>query len=202
MVRDDEIAIMTRRRVVGKRPGSSWSFVWNDESDLTPYLDASWLLAEVSHAVLAAHVHAIAAGDMARGGPQAPLDPFGQSGRAARAGRRPDARGVARTDGRSLPDLLTRDPIKGRGGAVSRSKKSGTARVGTLATTSIRPGSGGHTQFLSKDAQRGVEYFFVDGDIEKVIDRAVGEWLNAAFEGPPSDLGRLEFGQLRGSDVR
>lgn len=198
-VRDDGQVILSRKRGRATKRISSrtqWELVWEDLDDFAPYFDASWALADVSEELLRHHARSIAAGlDPATGQPVRPLNPQGKAGQDARAGKRPDIRGIARTDGRDLASQLTRTKIKGRGNA-----KLGKGRVGTSATCSIKGGTGGHARYLEKAlAEDGIEHLAVDGKAAEVIDKALDAWVDKALQGPPDTL--PNFDRIQGRDL-
>ena len=162
-----------------------------------PYLDARYFVRDIRDAILQAHIEAIDAGMKADGsGPQAPLNPKGESGRAAAKGLRPDARGVARRDGRSLTDLLTGTRVTGSGAT----KKIGSRNVqgpdgmvketiwGTKSSAMVTVGSGGHSKYiLEEENERGNQFFFSEGKIAELVKQTLEETLKVVIEGKPSD---------------
>ncbi len=191
-------AIMVRgRRTASKNyeARTGWGIVWEDRDDFNPYFDASWLLADVSAEILRVHVEALRAGvNPATGAPIPRLNPLGRSGREARAGKRPDVRGIARTDGRDLASMLTRSKIKGR------TAKIGKGRAGSAASCKIGAGTGGHGKYLSKALDdHGVEHLEISEKVETAIDQALTMWVAAALQGPPSVF--PNFRDLRGKDL-
>jgi hypothetical protein len=129
-----------------------------------PELSPESLVDYLSDVVLAAHRDAIIAGRVPSGEPQRPLDPAGERGRAAAAGKRPKARGFT-----GLTDSF---PLKIRRGKIQRF--AGGARV------VIAPGKK-HRSFVEKDAARGVEYLTVDGDVDALIGVATERWIDAVL---------------------
>lgn len=204
-VRKDDVAILSRKRgKATKRLASrtGWNFQFIDEDDFAPYLDASWLLADVSEALHAHHVESIKAGQRADGmGPQPPLEPKGTQGALARKGIRPRMRGVNKFDSKSkgtmFHEKLTRTPIKA--GTWSRKRRGQlTINLGTKASCQIKPGLGAHSLWLAKDPG---EYLFIEGAAGNVIDRATDIWLDKALNGPPEQGFLPEFGAIEGNDI-
>ena len=133
-VTDNGIVLLSRKRGQETKTQSSrtgWSFDWQDDDNLVAFPDASWLLADVSMALLEHHVEALRKGvDPATGAPLPELDPKGQSAASAQAGERPNIRGIARTDGRDLASLLTRSKIVGRNNVkIGKGRIGGSARI-------------------------------------------------------------------------
>lgn len=203
-VRSDDIAILSRkkgRETKRLKSRTGWSFRFIDDDDLAPYLDASWLLADVSAALHAHTVFSIESGRRSdTGAAQPPLDPRGQQGRLARRGVRPRFRGVnkhpSRSKGTMLHERLSRTRIIGRDNA-----KVGKGKIGTAARCEIKPGFGLHSAFLADELGRGVDYLHVDGEAARVIDKAVSEWLDKALDGPPTNADLPEFGVITGNDI-
>jgi len=201
-VRAGDVAIMRKAgratKTIGSRVG--WTFTWEDGSDWSPYVTADVLLADVSAGVLEEHVEAIKAGKRAGTGTDQPkLDPRGQSGKDAAAGKRSRARGNARDDGKGLADQLARSKVKARGNA-----KIGKGRLGTSASCTIGPGTAGHASYLAKEhAKRGIEFFDVDGRVALRIDADLSRVIDIALSGLPFDASAApDFGELRGGDLR
>jgi len=198
-VSDNGIVLLKRKRgneTKTQRSRTGWSFTWEDLDDLVAFPDASWLLETVSRELLKHHVEALRKGvDPATGAPLPKLDPRGQSASDVRDGKRPDIRGIARTDGRDLASLLTRSKITGRSNV-----KIGKGRLGGSATCKIGGGTGGHGKYLTMAANdHRVDHLAVEGDAERVIDQAVELWLAAMLQGEPGEM--PNFGRVQGRDL-
>lgn len=136
---------------------------WRVPADFAIDLRASVLADRVAGVILDAHKKAILAGTRASDGvAQPPLNPKGQSGRAAAQGRRPDARGNTGSS-KGFPRTLRR----------GRTKK---ARSDTNTTVVIET-AGVHTPWLEREHGRGVDYLFLDGDVGQAIEDATMVWL-------------------------
>jgi hypothetical protein len=144
----------------------------------------------VTRALTKHHEEAIASGRRPSGGSQSPLDPQGEQGRRAKAGKRPSARGNTGKDS-ALPPNLSREPIKATGrivtiGSPPKDVKIGPrrpARVGTQAHASIIPGRAGQAKFIDESADEGIEFFAVDGAADRVIEDAVIDYMATVFDG-------------------
>jgi hypothetical protein len=164
-----------------------------DQDEFSVAIGALSLCDAVSRALLALHADAIEDGQRAGGGAQAPLDPEGHQGRKAAHGERPAARGNTGT-AKAIPPNLTRGPIKGGtkpvsvGQAVSfssgsRAPRQKTTLIGVKADADIYPMFAGQAKFIDEEASRGVEYFFVDGKADRVIEDVVADYLATVFDG-------------------
>lgn len=175
---------------------TAWTFDFEADDDFIPFPDASWLMAHVSERLLAHHVEAIAKGvDPATGQRVKALDPDGASGRNAKLGKRPDIRGIARTDGRDLASRLTRSKVTARAEV-----KIGKGRLGGSAAATIGAGTGGHGKYLVVARQdHGVDHLAIEGNAERVIDEATVEWLDLMLQGEPDKL--PNFGRIEGRDL-
>lgn len=150
-----------------------------DSEGLDVAIGAASLCDYVSRALLQHHADAIEEGRRPSGGAQAPLDPEGQQGRKAAEGRRPNIRGNTGTD-RSIPRLLKRSEVRSTGKVV-RIGRGG--ELGFTAHATIYPGAGLQGQFISDEADQGIEYFAVTGDADRVIEQVVVDYLATVFDG-------------------
>lgn len=168
---------------------------WRTATTLAPSLDAVALVDHVSDVVLAQHYHAIGEGLQAdESAPQPPLAAWGQAGRDAAEGRRPDVRGVTGLSSKPFRDNLERTAIKVKGKQISRSRfmrqrfgESGfivnETVEGTRASTTIQPDRI-HRNFVAIEAQkRQIQYLYVGGMVSEMVDRALAAWLDVGLEG-------------------
>lgn len=173
--------------------GTGWTLKWEENDVPLPWPSAPWLLAIMSDVVMLQHRNAILAGARASGGQQPALDPDGVQGKLAAEGKRPDFRGVTGDNSpNAFPATLQRSKIKRlyntrigtatvtRGGVRSRKARIG-AKAGVTISAAKR-----HDAWLAREAALGVEYFFVDGDVDRLIDAQLSAWLAQAMLGPPT----------------
>ncbi|MBK6920410.1 MAG: hypothetical protein IPH07_23625, partial [Deltaproteobacteria bacterium] len=153
-----------------------------------PDFDAASLADYVADVVLSATRDAIEAGKHPSGTEQRDLNPKGQRGRKAAAGKRPPFRGWT---GRkmALPRKLRRSKMKVKGltrasGPVRRGYAAPTVGSATEASVTIKPHSK-HKLFIGREAKLGVEYFSDEGDIATLVKTAVDFWISRAVEGDP-----------------
>lgn len=141
----------------------STSKAWHVPADLAIDLRASALADRVAGVVLEAHRKAILAGTRANDGAVQPkLDPRGQQGRRAAAGKRPNFRGNT-----------------GRPNGFPRSLRRGRTKKGRADTntTVVIEAPGKFVPWLAREDTRGVEYLFTDGAIAKAIEDETMRWL-------------------------
>lgn len=144
----------------------------------------------VTRALTKHHAESIAQGKRPGGGSQEPLDPKGEQGRRAADGNRPKARGNTGKP-TSLPETLTRYPIKASGrivtiGSPPKDVKIGprrAARIGTQATAVISPALENQAKWIDEEASEGNEFFAVDGLADRVIEDAVIDYMATVFDG-------------------
>jgi hypothetical protein len=159
--------------------------VWEDEVDWAPYFDAAWLVTEILNAVLEHHHRSIVAGvEAGTGLDQKPLE--GKSAADADAGKRPDVRGwTGKSGGRAFPDALTRTKIAGSGVTKGKVKTLAGKQV-MEASGTIKPGLSKHIDWLEDElGKRGVDYFYVDGNVEKLIEETLRRLIDQAIQAPP-----------------
>ena len=169
---------------------NGWGTRWRASADLPVQLDAVALVDHVSDAVLGEHYDAIVSGRKADGSqPQPPLLRRGTQGRKAAAGERPDIRGYTGRTTTPFGANLTRTPVK----VVKKAPvfRRTDQRLGMLiasevegvrAKTTIEPDPI-HLGWLSTEAGRGVEYFYVGGVVEHLVDLAIAQWLDVGIDG-------------------
>lgn len=167
---------------------------WRLATDLAPSLDAVALVDHVSDVVMAEHWHAIGEGRRAEGPELQPkLAAFGEQGKRAAAGKRPDVRGFTGLTQTPFRDSIARSPIKVRAKNVSRSRvqrqRFGDAGFivnetveGTKASCTIRPDKL-HESFLALELKRGNTFFFVNGYVAEAVDKALAAWVGAGLDG-------------------
>lgn len=168
---------------------STWGTRWRVIAGTEPQLDAAALVDHVSDVVLSEHHEAIRSGRRADGsGLQPKLNPRGTQGRRAEEGQRPNVRGYTGLTVKPFSDEIRRTAIKVKAGPTLRRTtvklglrlrtKSPTVR----AKTTIEPAPI-HRGWLGTEAGRGVEYFYVGGLVEHMVDLAVSQWLDVGIEG-------------------
>lgn len=163
---------------------------WRVALDIHMQLDAVPLLDHVTDVMMAQHLESIVSGQRADGGgSQKPLVRGGQQGRLAAEGIRPDARGFT---GRSIrpfgPNIVRKEirvlqkPVTFQRSVERLGIRFREKIEGTKAKTSIQPDPI-HLGWLVTEGDRGVEYFYVDGLISRLIDMALAQWLGVALDG-------------------
>lgn len=154
-----------RTKSGNRRYGVSYEVkeAWN------PNVDSKELAARVAEIIAKAHQKAIRAGEKADGsGPQKKLQKGAQKA-LADAGKRPNVRGY---DTGKFPDSISAsEKAKWQLGFAEQMK--------TLVTVGV---SGPFTTWLAREAERGVEYFYTDGEIAKEVERVVAQWLARAID--------------------
>lgn len=170
-----------RGRGSGRRGrGGAINLAVSYPDDFVLYPGAKELIAFISEAVHEAHVTAVKLGQDPTGKQHPPLKEGTIADRMARKGRRPDERGNTGYK-RNFVDNLTRAKVGGN-------DKRATAR--------IRPGRGrAFDLWLSNELKRGIEYFGVGGDVDRMIDLAIEDWLDQVMQEkqpkPKRGLGRI-----------
>ncbi len=120
----------------------------------TVEFDSGTLAYDLAQAVAEAHRQAIRSGQEANGGSQRPLrDPRSDAG----------PRGVG-TEGRFVGSITT----------SQRPRNELRASVEIGADPYFDP-------WLEREANRGVEYFFVDGEVDYLVDTMISESLDEAL---------------------
>lgn len=155
--------------------------------DFIVQLDAAALLDAVSQEVVIHHRTAIRDGRKASGGPQNRLTPKGTQALMAGKGQRPTARGNRGALSKyPLHDHFIRSAIAETVRQTKSQKERGQYSIAAQATIGAGPM---HSSFVERDGAGKIskagatEYFFVDGDVSRVIDGAVERWLDGLFEG-------------------
>ena len=173
MATESPIAVIKRQKM---RSGKGWGV--SVEADALDVLPSPVLaVAMVSEAVIAHHRDRIIAGQKADGsGPQVALDPSGTQGALADSGARPDVRG--HTKKAYFPNKLRRTKIR----TSRKPVRFGKGHIGIRAACEIKPPPIGN--WLDKEAERGVEYFYTGGDVDKVVDAAIARYVEAITGGP------------------
>lgn len=166
------------KKSVTRRGKTSWDLWLDVEDDLELYISPAGWLDYVLTALLVHHHKSIEAGDRADGKRQMPLEPDTQQAKRAAAGKRPKWRGATDSPSNRFPDKLTRGRISQttKPVRIGGKDRAGNARVGTSARGEIKPGLGLHTKWLTEEEARGVEYLFVTGEADEVIERAAREY--------------------------
>lgn len=137
---------------------------WQVPAELAIDPRASALADRVAAAVLKLHRDAILAGYRAGdGAPQPPMDPNNGSGRKARKGRRPSARG---------------NTGKPRGFARTLRRGKAKKAPGDTHSTVTIEAPRGNPKWLAAESRRGVQYLFTDGAVAEAIEAATVEWLH------------------------
>lgn len=146
--------------------------------------------------VMAHHWDAIRHGQKADGsGPQDPVR-FGVQSRLAKEGKRPEARGMVTG---AFADNLKRGKISVRGGRLANGDDATIARARIQVSRANRPkdvfgNAGDYTAFVSAEAERGVAYFFTTGEVERIVDQAVRQWLDLAVR---DQVRKPRFGEFK-----
>lgn len=153
--------------------GARWIVI----TDVPLALDAVTLCELVVNETLKLHREAIIAGEKADGtGAQVGLKPYGESGRAAAAGKRPAIRGL--TARARFPATLVRTAVKVTG------TKMMSGRQGTKARATIRPAPT-MRGWLAREAARGVGYFTAHGAVAERAQAVLLEWAKAEIRPTP-----------------
>lgn len=163
---------------------SSWNITYSDLSDFEPWLDVVWLVDMLSKPILRHLRQSIIDGvHPGTGAKQPDLNPKGGSGKAAKKGIRPDARGNTSGSKTLLPffDEVRRERIKHDGKMVKVATQNKQKIMGYKAVALIKPHPL-HRGWVSQEAGRGVEYFDVP---DSLIDQALAEYLDKAVRRGP-----------------
>lgn len=184
---------MQKSRQGGGGGSATFSFKLSNVDNLDIMLDSAALLDFTSIALALHHRESILAGQRADGGSQKALVSAGTQGKLAAKGARPRARGnrgsLTKTVG--FADGVTRSAIEQTLRQTKAQKQS--QQVTVAARCTIGP-SKLHEGFVSRDADKsGVEYFFVSGEAERVIDKAVDAWLENLLTGKPVTWTKTEL---------
>lgn len=156
--------------------------------ELAISLGPSSLVDAVSRALLAHHAESISEGRRPAGGAQVPLDPHGTQGALAARGKRPKARGNTGKPN-ALPPNLTRLEIRASGQLVTIAAvrfgigPKTAARIGTKASAKIEPATALQAKYVDEEEAAGIELLSVDGAADRVIERAVIDYLAKIYDG-------------------
>lgn len=177
----DANAVLVRDRRSTK--GGKSKATWIVSADLAPIFDAVGLADAVSMKILDLHFEAISTGTKANGsGNQPRLAPEGAQGALARAGKRPNIRGVT-SSARKFPDHLTRTKLR----ILKKPRKMTSGVLGTSVACTIEPDKV-HKRYVNLEASGEktdvpVEFFYTDGRVDEAINAIVNRWLGLAIEG-------------------
>lgn len=190
---EQPVEVLPKRKVTKKSANHE---IQLEQDGYHPNVGAGSLCDAISTALLAWHMEAIQTGERGDGPPQEKLNPNAQQGTLAKQGKRPNVRGW--TGGaRALPLELTRTEIRATGKSVIIDRRSG--KTGTTAHANVQPGGNLHDDFLKREHdERGIEYLFVTGEAEKIIDAT----LVAFMETYDDEKGRnYTAGRIKAKDL-
>lgn len=178
---DNTILVRDKRTTRGGKSRATWVV----STDFAPALDAVSLCEAISDEILELNYQAIAKGQRADGsGAQPPLDATGEQGRLASKGKRPNLRGVRGSQSKKpFAENVTRKKISIR----KRPRKLTSGVEGVVAACTIEPAPS-HKAYVRREAQgdkvpEGVEFFYVEGQVEAAIERVLSDWADLALEG-------------------
>lgn len=138
---------------------------WTSDS-LEILTDAERWGEALAEAILEHVEEAIQAGNNPAGGRQRPLASGSSAAKAAAAGRRPSARGV--TDRAIFANSIVAQKLRGN-----------AKRAAYLVTTDKAEV---FAEWLQRELGRGVDYFPTDGDVERLVERALEKLLDQAIK--------------------
>jgi hypothetical protein len=184
-----------------------FSFGLSQLDDLDIQLDSAALLDFVSTALAMHHRESILTGKRADGTSQRDLVAVGTQGQLAKTGARPNIRGNRgkQTKGLGFADGVTRSAIAQTLRQTKAQKRN--QQVTVVARCTIGPHKT-HEGFAQRELDgltikddgttvrahisSPVEYFFVNGEAEQVIDKAVDAWLENLLTGKPVNWTKTE----------